>query len=90
MLSEHPSSAVSDRGSELLSGATVSSRKAQSRCGSAGELLAWRPDRVGHEALNGYDTRGRTGPLARECSVHWQFYDEDSDAIHESASRRLR
>ncbi len=53
MLSEHPSSAVSDRGSELLSGATVSSRMAQSRCGSAGELLAWRPDRVGHEALMG-------------------------------------
>ncbi len=26
---------------------------AQSRCGSAGELLAWRPDRVGHEALMG-------------------------------------
>ncbi len=24
---------------------------AQSRYGSAGELLAWRPDRVGHEAL---------------------------------------
>ena len=40
---EHPFSAVSDRGSELLSGATVSSRMAQSRCGSAGELLAWRP-----------------------------------------------
>jgi hypothetical protein len=56
---EHPSSAVSDRGSELLSGATVSSRMAQSRprCGSAGELLAWRPDRVGHEALMGV-TRG--------------------------------
>ena len=53
-------------------GATVSSRMAQSRYGSAGELLAWRPDRVGHEALNGYDTRGRTGPLARECSVHVQ------------------
>jgi len=61
---------------------------AASRYGSAGELLAWRPDHVGHEALYGYDTRGRTGPLARECSV--QFYDEDSDAIHESASRRLR
>ena len=26
---------------------------AQSRYGSAGELLAWRPDRVGHEALMG-------------------------------------
>ena len=47
---EQPFSAVSDRGSELLSGATVSSRMAQSRYGSAGELLAWRPDRVGHEA----------------------------------------
>ena len=58
---------------------------ASSRYGSAGELLAWRPDRVGHEALNGYDTRGRTGPLARECSV--QSYNEDSDAIRESASR---
>jgi hypothetical protein len=45
---------------------------ASSRYGSAGELLAWRPDHVGHEALNGYDTRGRTGPLARECSVHVQ------------------
>ena len=66
---EHPSSAVLDRGSKHRTGATVSSRMAQSRYGSAGELLAWRPDRVGHEALNGYDTRGRTGPLARECSV---------------------
>ena len=47
---EQPFSAVSDRGSELLSGATVSSRMAQSRYGSAWELLAWRPDRVGHEA----------------------------------------
>ena len=26
---------------------------AQSRYGSAGELLAWRPDRVGHEAFMG-------------------------------------
>ncbi len=26
---------------------------AQSRYGSAGELLAWRPDRVGREALMG-------------------------------------
>jgi len=59
-------------GSELWSGATGSSRMAASRYGSAGELLAWRPDRVGHEALNGYDTRGRTGPLARECSVQLQ------------------
>ncbi len=43
---EHPSSAVLDRGSKLRTGAatvTVSSRTAQSRCGSAGELLAWRP-----------------------------------------------
>jgi hypothetical protein len=53
VLSEHPSSAVSDRGSEHRAGATVSSRMAQSRYGSAGELLAWRPDRVGHEALMG-------------------------------------
>ena len=35
---------------------------AQSRCGSAGELLAWRPDRVGHEALMGVN-RGVTPGL---------------------------
>jgi len=40
-------------GSELWSGATGSSRVASSRYGSAGELLAWRPDRVGHEAHMG-------------------------------------
>jgi hypothetical protein len=40
-------------GSELWSGATGSSRMAASRYGSAGELLAWRPDRVGHEAHMG-------------------------------------
>ena len=43
VLAEHPSSSVLDRGSNLRTGATVSSRMAQSRCGSAGELLAWRP-----------------------------------------------
>ena len=43
MLREHPSSSVLDRGSNLRTGATVSSRMAQSRYGSAGELLAWRP-----------------------------------------------
>jgi hypothetical protein len=45
-------------------------------------VAAWRPDRVGHEALYGYDTRGRTGPLARECSVHCTM--RSSDAILES------
>jgi hypothetical protein len=60
-------------GSELSSGATGTSRMAPSpasRYGSAGELLAWRPDHVGHGAFNGCDARGHTGPLARECSVH--------------------
>ncbi len=59
---ERPSSAVLDRGSKHRTGATVSSRIAQSRCGSAGELLAWRPDRVGHEALMGVN-RGVTPGL---------------------------
>ncbi len=45
-------------GSELWSGATGSSRMASSRRGGvmaagAGELLAWRPDHVGHEAHMG-------------------------------------
>ena len=85
MLSEHPSSAVSDRGSELLSGATVSSRKAQSRCGSAGELLAWRPDRVGHEALMGV-TRGVAPGLWQGSAAC--TYNENSNAILESASKK--
>jgi hypothetical protein len=46
---------------------------AQSRCGSAGELLAWRPDRVGHEpeALMGVN-RGDTPGLwqgSAACNV---------------------
>ena len=83
---------VSDRGSELLSGATVSSRKAQaqSRCGSAaGELLAWRPDRVGHEA------RALMGVSRGVAPGLWQgsaacTYNENSNAILESTSRRIR
>ena len=59
-------------GSKHRTGATVSMFMASTRYGSAGELLAWRPDHVGHEALYGCDTRGRTGPLARERSVHVQ------------------
>ncbi len=88
---EHPSSAVLDRGFKHRTGATVSSRMAQSRCGSAGELLAWRPDRscqCGTRGLNGCEPRGHTGPLARECSV--QSYNKNSDAILESTSKRLR
>jgi hypothetical protein len=42
------------------------------------------PDREGHEGLNGCVPWGHTGPLTGECSV--QTYNEDSDAIHESAS----
>ncbi len=89
MLSEHPSSAVSDRGSELLSGATVSSRMAQSCYGSAGELLAWRPDRVGHEALMGEPVGSHR---AFGKGVPRASYNEnsDSDAISESASRRKK
>jgi hypothetical protein len=69
---EHPSSAVSDRGSELLSGATVSSRMAQSRYGSAGELLAWRPDRVGHEAFMGVSQGVTPGLWQGSASAHVQ------------------
>jgi hypothetical protein len=48
-------------------------------------LLAWRPDRVGHEALMGVN-RGVTPGL-------WQGsaackYNENSDAILESASKK--
>ncbi len=86
---EHPSSAVSDRGSELRTGATVSSRMAQSRSGcglgSAGELLFWRPIVRDTKALMGV-FRGDTPGPASECSV--QSYNEDSDAIHESASKK--
>ena len=66
---------------------TVSSRMAQSRYGSAGELLAWRPIMWDTRAIK-VVSRGVTpvGPLARERSV--QTYNEDSDAILESASRR--
>ena len=82
---EHPSSAVLDRGSKHRTGATVSSRMAQSRCGSAGELLAWRPDRVGHEAHMG-TTQG-VAPGLWQGSAACR-YNEDSDAIRESASKK--
>jgi hypothetical protein len=59
---------------------------APSRYGSAGELLAWRPDHVGHGAFNGCDSRGHTGPLARECSV--QVLNENSGAISQLAPKR--
>jgi hypothetical protein len=63
---------------------------AQSRYGSAGELLAWhrwRPDRVGHEAFMGV-SRGVTPGLWQGSAAC--TYNENSDAIRESASRRLR
>ena len=67
---EHPSSTVLDRGSKARAGATVSSRMAQSRCGSAGELLAWRPINVWDTWASMGVLRGRhTGPVTRECSV---------------------
>ncbi len=84
---EHPSSAVLDRGSKHRTGATVSSRMAQSRYGSAGELLAWRPDRVpvGHEALMGV-SRGVTPGLWQGSAAC--TYNENSNAILESTSKR--
>ncbi len=87
---EHPSSAVLDRGSKHRThgtGATVSSRMAQSRCGSAGGLLAWRPDRVGHEAsgLMGVN-RGVTPGLWQGSAAC--TYNENSDAILESTSKK--
>jgi hypothetical protein len=82
---KHPSSAVLDRGSKHRTGATVSSRMAQSRCGSAGELLAWRPDRVGHEALMGVN-RGVTPGLWQGSAAC--TYNEDSDAIREMAPKK--
>jgi hypothetical protein len=61
---EHPSSTVTvlDRGSKHRTGATVSSRMAQSRYGSAGELLAsaWRA------IVTVRDTRALVDPV---CSV---------------------
>ncbi len=58
---------------------------AQSRYGSAGELLAWRPDRVGHEALMGepvgsHRAFGKGVQRARTMS--------NSDAILESTSKK--
>jgi hypothetical protein len=60
---------------------------AQSRHGSAGELLAWRPIMWDTRALGGVSGGvDHTGPYATERSV--QTYNENSDAILESASRR--
>ena len=47
----------------------VSSRMAQSRYGSAGELLAWSDRREGHEGLVRSVPWDNTGPRTRECSV---------------------
>ena len=60
---------------------------AQSRYGSAGELLAWRPDRVpvGHEAFMGV-SRGVTPGLWQGSAAC--TYNENSDAIRESASEK--
>jgi hypothetical protein len=58
---------------------------AQSRCGSAGELLAWRPDRVGHEAFMGV-TQGVT-PGLWQGSAACNGTMRTSDAILESASK---
>ena len=74
-----------DRGSKHRTGATVSSRMAQSRCGSAGEMLALRPDRVGHEALMGV-TRGVAPGLWQGSAAC--TYNENSNAILESASKK--
>jgi hypothetical protein len=62
---------------------------AQSRCGSAGELLAsgWRPDRVGHEALMGVNRHGGVTPGLWQGSAACK-YNENSDAIRESASKK--
>jgi hypothetical protein len=66
---------------------------AQSRYGSAGELLAWRPgDRVGHDSDS--DTRAIAGvdrgvtPGLWQGSAACKPYNENSDAILESASKR--
>jgi hypothetical protein len=58
---------------------------AESRYGSAGELLAWRPDRVGHEAFMGV-TQGVTPGLWQGSAAC--TYNENSDAISQSASKR--
>jgi hypothetical protein len=54
------------------------------------QVASLAPDREGHEGLNGCvpSRWGHTGPPTslRECSV--QSYNEDSDAIHESASKK--
>ncbi len=59
---------------------------AQSRYGSAGELLAWRPDRVGHEAFLMGVSRGVT-PGLWQGSAACNPYNENSDAILESTSK---
>ena len=81
---------VLDRGSNHRTGATVteSSRMAQSRHGSAGELLAWLPIVTGHEGLGWCVPWDNTRPLTGECSTPRASYNENSDAILESASEK--
>ena len=54
---------VLDRGSNHRTGATEPSRVAQSRYGSAGELLAWLPIVTGHEGLGWCVRWDNTRPL---------------------------